>query len=78
MPKENLAYYKNGVKFTELHYSKEDYKNLGAATDGLRYIFGKEFEKEFIGLLLSKKINALKRLINREHKHFKDDITIVF
>ena len=76
-PKEALGMYKDGVDFQEYRFSKEEYKSIGVASDGLRYIFGKEFETEFTSLILKRKINAIKRLINREHKHFKDDITLV-
>jgi hypothetical protein len=75
---EHLTYYKDGVTMNIKTFSKAEYKNIGVATDGLRYIFGKEYENEFIYYLHNGKLSALKRLINREHKHFKDDITIAF
>ena len=76
-PKESLGMYKDGVNFQEYRFSKDEYKSIGVASDGLRYIFGKEFETEFTNLILKRKVSAIKRLINREHKHFKDDITLV-
>lgn len=76
-PKESLGLYKDGVIFQEFKFSKQEYSSIGVTTDGIRYIFGAEFEEEFTKLILNRKINAIKRLINREHKHFKDDITIV-
>jgi len=76
--KKYLSHYKDGVEINQLVFAKSEYKNIGIATDGLRYIFGKEYEQEFISLLEKGKESAIKRLINREHKHFKDDITIIF
>ncbi len=78
LDKKHLSHYQEGVSFKQVIHSKKEYKNIGVATDGLRYIFDKEFEQEFINLLALNKEMAIKRLINREHKHFKDDITIAF
>jgi hypothetical protein len=78
LPKESLKYYQDGVSFSKINFSKDEYKNIGVSTDGLRFIFNTEFENEFINLLSIGKISAIKRLINREQKHFKDDITISF
>jgi serine/threonine protein phosphatase PrpC len=75
--KKYLSHYTEGVEISQKIFNKSDYKNIGLATDGLRYIFDKEYEQEFIRLLEQNKESAIKRLINREHKHFKDDITIV-
>jgi hypothetical protein len=71
-------YYKDGVSFSKLLFSKDEYKNIGVTTDGLRFVFGQIFEEEFINLISKNKISAAKRLINREHKYFKDDFTISF
>jgi hypothetical protein len=76
--KKNLNHYSDGVQFNQLYISKKEYKDIGVASDGLRFIFGKEYESEFINYLVLSKESAIKRLINRESKHFKDDITIAF
>jgi hypothetical protein len=73
-----LKTYKDGVDFTIVTYPKSEYKTIGVASDGLRYVFGKDYEDEFIRLLKERRMAGIKRLINREHKHFKDDITIAF
>lgn len=76
---EFLTHYKEGVDFTNIRYSKEIYKNVGVATDGLRYAFeDKWIYEEFLEILKSGKEVAMKRFINRNIKYFKDDITIAF
>ena len=76
-----LKYYKDGVEISEKEYSKREYKNIGVASDGLRFIVksdDEELKNEFIELLKSGKPVKIKRFINRNQKIFKDDITIVF
>lgn len=76
-----LAYYKDGVEFTEHIFSKKRYKNVGIASDGLRFIAKSEdkaLRAELAGLLRTGKAVAVKRFVNRNQKMFKDDITIVF
>lgn len=78
---EVLNYYKEGVEFTEKIFSKKNYKNVGVASDGLRFIVKSEDEvlkSEWIGLLKAGRAAAVKRFINRNQKLFKDDITIAF
>lgn len=77
---ESLKYYKDGVKFDYRVYSKEEYKNVGVASDGLRYILrlDEELVNEFIELLKLRNAVKIKRFINRNQKALKDDITIVF
>ena len=77
VPIEFLNHYKNGVNIDVYKYNKDEYKSIGIATDGLNYILNSEFKEEFEKYLLNRKDFAIKRLINREHKYFKDDITIV-
>jgi hypothetical protein len=76
--KSRLSAYKDGVTFSSKIFYKDEYKNIGVATDGLRYIFGKDYEEDFVELLKQRKANRIKLLINKEHIHFKDDITIAF
>jgi len=78
LDKKYLSHYQDGVSFEQILFPKTKYKNIGVSTDGLRFIFNKEFEQEFIKLLALNKEVAIKRLINRENKYFKDDITIAF
>ena len=76
-----LKYYKYGVEISEKEYSKKEYKNVGIASDGLRFIAksdNEDLKKEFIELLKTGKAVKIKRFINRNQKIFKDDITIVF
>ena len=78
---ESLKYYKYGVEISEKEYSKKEYKNIGIASDGLRFIVksdNEDLKKEFIELLKTGKAIKIKRFINRNQKIFKDDITIVF
>ena len=71
----------DGVEISEKEYSKREYKNVGVASDGLRFIVksdDEELKNEFVELLKSDKPVKIKRFINRNQKIFKDDITIVF
>lgn len=72
-----LTKYNTGVMFEVLSYWKTDYKAIGIASDGLQYILDSPFKNEFEDLFIKRKEFSIKRLINREHKLFKDDITIV-
>jgi hypothetical protein len=62
------------VKFNQMIFSKEEFKNVGVATDGLRYV---EHFNEFKDLLLLNKPIKIKRYINKNQNIFKDDITVV-
>lgn len=77
---EYLKHYKDGVSFSQKAYSKEQYVKVGIASDGLRYILqaDEELKQEFINCLKSGKELKTKLFINRNHKIFKDDVTIVF
>lgn len=78
--KECLKHYKDGVEFESKKYSKEKYRKVGIASDGLRFILNadEELKQEFIECLKSGKQVKTNLFINRHHKIFKDDITIVF
>lgn len=77
---EYLKHYKDGVSFSQKTYSKEKYAKVGIASDGLRYILQADeaLREEFINCLKSGKELKTKLFINRNHKIFKDDVTIVF
>ena len=77
---EYLKHYKDGVSFSQKTYSKEEYAKVGIASDGLRYILqaDEELKQEFINCLKSGKELKTKLFFNRNHKIFKDDVTIVF
>jgi hypothetical protein len=67
--------------FTRQSFSKDYYKSVGIATDGMRYIIGSIYESDFKDLLRERKEWKLKRMINKlnnlnETGFFKDDITI--
>lgn len=77
---EYLSHYKGGVSFVRREYSKEQYQKVGIASDGLRFILQADgkLKNEFIECLKSGKETKVKLFINRNHKIFKDDVTIVF
>lgn len=77
---EYLKHYKDGVSFSQKIFSKEKYAKVGIASDGLRYILqaDEELKREFTNCLKSGKELKTKLFINRNHKIFKDDVTIVF
>jgi hypothetical protein len=77
VPKIYLTDYQDGVDFDIKIFFKQDYKAVGIASDGLQYILNSEFKDEFEEYLRDRKEVKINRLINREHKYFKDDITIV-
>lgn len=76
------------MKFRNMQFSKSEYKNVGVATDGLRFIVdaeryteiynAEELLSEFKDLLIAGKASAINRFINRNANMFKDDITIAF
>ena len=73
-----LSRYREGAAFRTRRFSKHRYKNIGIASDGIRYLQRKPaIYEEFTHLLQCGKASAVKRLINREQKLCKDDITIV-
>lgn len=78
--KENLQAYQEGVGFNVEHLSKEEVKNVGVATDGLRFYEELDIlEKNKLRQALQDgKEGKIKILINRNHPIFKDDITICF
>ena len=75
-----LKYYQSGVSFSQKTYSKKKYAKAGIASDGLRYILNadEKLKREFTDCLKSGKELKTKLFINRNHKIFKDDVTIVF
>ncbi len=75
-----LQHYKDGVSFSQKTYPTSEYKKVGIASDGLRYILqaDEELKQEFINCLKSGRELKTKLFINRNHKIFKDDVTIVF
>lgn len=78
--KKYLSHYADGVSIESKIFSKETYKKVGIASDGLRFLVkaDKEIQQEFIECLKSGKEIKVKRFINRYQKLFRDDITIVF
>lgn len=78
--KKYLSRYVDGVSVENKLFSKEEYKNVGIASDGLRFIVNadEDIKQEFIECLKSGKAVKIKRFINRNQKLFRDDITIVF
>jgi len=74
---DHLSKYKDGVEFKRHLFPKSEYKAVGVSSDGLEYIINSPFKDEFEKYLIERKEFAIRRLINREHKYFKDDISIV-
>lgn len=76
-----LKHYKEGVDFYRKTFSKKKYKNIGVASDGLRYLIksqNPQLKAEFTELLKTGNAVKIKRFINRNQRVFQDDITIVF
>lgn len=83
MNPEYLKQYKEGVEFTTEYFYATEYKNVGVASDGIRFIVNCEpkdymLKDEFIEILKSGKESRMKRFINKHYNIFKDDVTIAF
>ncbi len=81
--KSILKEYKDGVSFKVTKFNKEEYTNVGVATDGLRYTENLlEVDKvKFMRFLKEGKGPQIEKLINRnnnENDLFHDDISICF
>lgn len=78
--KESLVEYKDGVEFKVSRYSKDEYLNVGVATDGLRFLTNlMDLEKNKMNNFLIKGIKPqIEKLINRNIIKFHDDISICF
>lgn len=76
--KDSLTHYKDGVGFQTRFFPKSEYKNIGIASDGVRYArTSEEIYTGFVDALLSGKEARVKRFINKNQAVFKDDITVV-
>lgn len=74
------AGFENGVSFDTQCFPKDIYKNVGVATDGVRFIADLPAEERlrFYEFLDQDKHGKLNMLINRNLSVFKDDISICF
>lgn len=79
--KSKLSSYRDGVRFETEFFDKKQFKNVGVASDGIRYILNCEnnnLREEFISILREDKEVKMKRFINKHQSIFKDDVTIAF
>ncbi len=82
--KEHVGLLENAkLGFKTYKFSKSEYKALGIASDGLRFVVGSEYEDNFKDLIKNRKKFVIMRKINQinnQHKNvggfFKDDLTI--
>ena len=76
--KSVLAAYQNGVNFHIHRYSKEEWKNVGVATDGFRFIeeLNDAEINHLVAALSEGKKGLVEKIINRNCDVFKDDISI--
>lgn len=76
--KESLKHYKDGVEFQTRVFPKNEYKNIGVASDGIRFArTDPDIYSEFVDTLRSGKEARVKRFINKHQTVFKDDTTVV-
>lgn len=78
---DSLKYYKDGVSLQTRAFPKDTYKNIGVASDGIRFAVKNaddEIHKGFVDAIRSGKSGKLKRFINKNQIVFKDDTTVVF
>lgn len=78
--REKLRCYREGVRMEEWYFGKEQYRRVGVATDGLRFLFQmeKEVQREFERAFLEDREVKVKRLINKYQSVFQDDVTIAW
>lgn len=78
--RESLQVYQEGVTFTIDRFSKSFFKNVGVATDGLRFYENLSIleKNKLCQALKEGKSGKVKILINRNRNLFKDDVTICF
>lgn len=71
--------YRDGVPMKEHIFPKEQYRRVGAATDGLRYVVGiAGLSEAFIQALQSGREVQVKRFVNKYQDFLKDDLTIAW
>ena len=78
--RDSLKEYKEGVSFTIARFSKNEYTNVGVATDGFRFYesLGAVEKNKLFAFLGEGKKAQIGMLINRNNLAFKDDVTICF
>ena len=67
--KNKLSLYKDGVSFKIHRFSKDKYRAVGIATDGIEYILKSPHALEFEKCLLARKPALIKRMINMNHNY---------
>ena len=71
--------YRDGVPMKERIFPKEQYRRVGVATDGLRYVAGTAgLSEAFIQALQSGREVQVKRFVNKYQDFLKDDLTIAW
>ncbi|MDO4283409.1 MAG: hypothetical protein Q4D02_07205 [Clostridia bacterium] len=72
--------YSEGVSFKTKEFSKEEYENVGIASDGLRYLLDLGFpvKSKLDENLLNDKAGRIRVQIARNYDSIKDDITICY
>ena len=72
--------YSEGVTFETMEFLKEEYENVGVATDGLRYLLDLGFgvRSKLNDNLINDKAGRIRVQIARNYDSIKDDITICY
>jgi len=80
--KNKLLSYKDGVGWHLDYYPKTIFKNVGVASDGIRFLVNlpeHNIERQrFVEFLKEDKCGKIKMLINRNQSLLTDDVSIVF
>lgn len=80
--KSKIILYRESLRFVHIFIEKKDMKNVGVASDGLRFLLDlseHDIERQrFEQFLIEGKEGKIKMLINRNPQIFKDDIAICF
>jgi serine/threonine protein phosphatase PrpC len=78
--KDSLVEYRDGVAFTTRRFSKDEYDNVGVATDGLRFVdqLTRPDQYSFYEYLRQGRKGKVAMTINRNSAVFKDDISVAF
>lgn len=78
--REFLSRYQEGVEMESWYFPKVQYRRVGVATDGLRFLFGmeEEVQREFEAAFHADREVKVKRLVNKYQAAFRDDVTIAW
>jgi hypothetical protein len=79
--KSKLCAYQEGVKLKYTNFLKSEFKNIGVASDGLRFVNQLKLDVDktaFWKYLAEGREGKIRQLVNKNQLAFKDDLSIAF